>query len=213
MAEGESAWALRKLGAENSATRAALIDAAEALMREEGYSAVTSRRVAARAGLKPQLVHYYFRGMDELYLAVFRRGAEENLQRLTAALAQPRPLRALWEFVRDPRGATFTAEFTALAQRSEPVRAEIARYAEQFRRLQMQALERHLSARGIEPRIQPVVASVLMVSLSSVLASEAALGISLGHEETEALAELCLRQFEESGDAPAAPLPEEAHSA
>lgn len=202
MAEGESAWASRKLGAESSATRGALIDAAETLMREEGYSAVTSRRVAARAGLKPQLVHYYFRGMDELYLAVFRRGADENLERLTAALDQPQPLRALWEFIRDPRGVTFTAEFTALAQRSEAVRAEIARYAEHFRRLQMEALERHLAGRGIEPRIQPVVASVLMVSLSSVLASETALGISLGHEETEALVELCLRQFEQTGAAP-----------
>jgi AcrR family transcriptional regulator len=203
MAEGESAWASRKLGAESSATRGALIDAAEALMREEGYSAVTSRRVAARAGLKPQLVHYYFRGMDELYLAVFRRGADENLERLVAALAQSQPLRALWDFIRDPRGVTFTAEFTALAQRSEAVRAEIARYAEHFRRLQMEALERHLAARGLEPRIQPVVASVLMVSLSSVLASETALGISLGHEETEALVELCLRQFEATGEAPA----------
>lgn len=203
MAEGESAWASRKLGAESSTTRGALIDAAEALMRDEGYSAVTSRRVAAKAGLKPQLVHYYFRSMDELYLAVFRRGAEENLERLTVALDGPHPLRALWAFIRDPRGTTFTAEFTALAQRSEPVRAEIARYAEQFRRLQMEALERHLAARGIEPRIQPVVASVLLASLSSVLASETALGISLGHEETEALVELCLRQFEETGEGPA----------
>lgn len=207
MAEGETAWASRKLGAESSATRAALIDAAQALMRLEGYSAVTSRRVAAQAGLKPQLVHYYFRGMDELYLAVFRRGADENLARLSAALDAPQPLRALWEMIRDPRGTRFMAEFTALAQRSEPVRAEIARYAEQFRRMQMEALSRHLAERGIEPRIQPVVASVLMVSLSSVLASETALGITFGHAETEALVELCLRQFEETGDAPASLLP------
>jgi AcrR family transcriptional regulator len=213
MAEAETASSARKLGAESSATRAALIDAAEALMREEGYSAVTSRRVAAKAGLKPQLVHYYFRGMDELYLAVLRRGAEENLTRLAAALQEPQPLRALWAIIRDPRGTRFTAEFAALAQRSEPVRAEIARYAEQFRRMQMQALERHLAARGIEPRIPPVVASVLMVSLSGVLASETSLGISLGHAETEALVELCLRQFEETGDAPASPLPGRAQTA
>ena len=60
----------RRIGAESSTTRQALLDAAEQVMREEGYAAVTSRRVAQRAGLKPQLVHYYFRTMDELFLAL-----------------------------------------------------------------------------------------------------------------------------------------------
>ena len=46
---------------------------------EEGYAAVTSRRVADAAGLKPQLVHYYFRTMEDLFLEVFRRRAEEGL--------------------------------------------------------------------------------------------------------------------------------------
>ena len=56
---------MRRIGSEDSKTRSALLDAAQALMLEEGYAAVTSRRVAARADLKPQLVHYYFRTMDE----------------------------------------------------------------------------------------------------------------------------------------------------
>ena len=43
MAEVERIWASRKLGAESSSTRAALIEAAYALMHEEGYAAVTSR--------------------------------------------------------------------------------------------------------------------------------------------------------------------------
>ncbi|EUA30299.1 bacterial regulatory s, tetR family protein [Mycobacterium xenopi 4042] len=55
-----------------------LLDAAEQLMLEEGYAAVTSRRVAQKAALKPQLVHYYFRTMDDLFLAAFRRRAEEG---------------------------------------------------------------------------------------------------------------------------------------
>ena len=70
----------RRLGAETSQTRARLLDAAEALMFDEGYAAVTSRRVAARAELKPQLVHYYFRTMDDLFLALYRRRAEQGLQ-------------------------------------------------------------------------------------------------------------------------------------
>ena len=94
----------RRLGAEDSSTRLALLDAARALLLEEGYAAVTSRKVAARAGLKPQLVHYYFRTMDDLFLAAFRRRAEQALAHQQRALRSPQPLWSLWEVSRDPRG-------------------------------------------------------------------------------------------------------------
>ena len=64
-----------------STARQALIQATAQIMLEEGYAAATSRRVAAKAGVKPALVHYYFPSMDELFLAVLRAGAEINLQR------------------------------------------------------------------------------------------------------------------------------------
>ncbi len=35
---------------------------------------------AAKTGLKPALVRYYFRTMDDLFLAVFRRGAQAKLR-------------------------------------------------------------------------------------------------------------------------------------
>jgi AcrR family transcriptional regulator len=41
----------RRIGAKDSKTRAQLLDAAERLLLEEGYAAVTSRRLAASAGL------------------------------------------------------------------------------------------------------------------------------------------------------------------
>ena len=50
-------------------------------MLEEGYAAVTSRRVGREAGISSQLVHYYFRTMDDLFLEVFRRRAEEGFGR------------------------------------------------------------------------------------------------------------------------------------
>ncbi len=40
--------------------------------------------------------------MDDLFLAVFRRGAQANLERQTRALASSQPLRALWEISVDP---------------------------------------------------------------------------------------------------------------
>ena len=73
--------------ARDSTTRDLLVAATSQIMVEEGYAAATSRRVAAKAGVKPALVHYYFPTMDELYLAVFRRGAAVYLERQQKALA------------------------------------------------------------------------------------------------------------------------------
>src|SRR5687768_626397 len=98
----------RRIGAPDAKNRGVLIDAAEQLTLEEGYAAVTSRRVAERAGLKPQLVHYYFRTMEELFLAVFRRRAEQGLVVLATALASPQPLWALWRFSNMPEATRLT---------------------------------------------------------------------------------------------------------
>ena len=92
------ATAPRRVGAENSATRALILDATEQLIREEGYAAVSTRRVAARAGLKPSLVHYYFTTTDDLLLAMSRRGAEESDRMIEEALRSDDPVRGLPPF-------------------------------------------------------------------------------------------------------------------
>src|SRR5260221_3137412 len=120
-------------------------------MLEEGYAAVTSRRVAAKAGLKPQLVHYYFRTMDDLFLALVRRGAEQILERKAKALASPQPLRALWALHNDPLGTTLTMELSSLANHRKAIRAELGALAEEFRRLQSEALSSVLASYGIDP--------------------------------------------------------------
>ena len=58
------------------ATREALIEATAQIMLDEGYAAATSRRVAAQAGVKSALVHYYFPSMDDLFVAVLRDKAD-----------------------------------------------------------------------------------------------------------------------------------------
>ena len=92
----------RRLGAADSQTRARLLDAAERLLLEDGYAAVTSRRVGARAGLKPQLVHYYFQTMDDLFVEVFRRRADESLEHFARSVAADPSLHTLWRLNADP---------------------------------------------------------------------------------------------------------------
>ena len=187
----------RRIGAEDSRTRARLLDAAERLLVEEGYASVTSRRVAARAGLKPQLVHYYFRAMDDLFLEVFRRRADENLARFERAITEDGSLGNLWRLNADPRGAAVTMEFVALANHRKAIRAEIARYAERFRAIQVEAAAAALAHHGIsEDELPPLVVHLLMTGLSQVLALEGALGVTAGHDATLAFVERGIARIE-----------------
>ncbi|WP_349536094.1 TetR/AcrR family transcriptional regulator [Rhodococcus rhodochrous] len=191
----------RRIGSPDAKNRTVLLDAAEQLMLEKGYAAVTSRRVAERAGLKPQLVHYYFRTMDDLFLEMFRRRAEEGLAVQAEVVKSPNPLRALWEFSTDPAAVAVTMEFIAMARHRDALRSEIARYSELFRVGQRDAARAALARSGYDlARIPPVVLSVLMTSISRVLVMEESLGLTAGHAETYELVEWCLSMLEGAAD-------------
>lgn len=187
----------RRIGSEDSATRTALLDAAQALMVEEGYAAVTSRRVAAHAGLKPQLVHYYFRTMDDLFLALVRRGAEANLDRQAKALASDEPLRALWAFSADPAGTTLQTELVALSNHRKAIRQELADYAKRFRDLQREALTSVFEQHGlVRDDLSADAVLVFLTAISRMLSLEEALGLTAGHDEVRALVQGYLDRFE-----------------
>jgi AcrR family transcriptional regulator len=187
----------RRIGAPDAKNRVLLLDAAEQLMVEEGYAAVTSRRLANKAGLKPQLVHYYFRTMEELFLEVFRRRGEEALEVHAQMLQSPQPLWALWRFGTDPAFTRISMEFMALANHRKELRAEIAYYAERLREGERQAVTSALQRYGADVNdVPPVVWTVLMSSLSRFLVLEQAIGMSAGHAETLKLVEDYLRRLE-----------------
>lgn len=201
MPDGEKARSPRKRRyVERPDIRASLLDAAEALVREEGYAAATARRVASKVGLKHQVIFYYFGSQDELLLEVYRRVAAVQRERLVAAMASPNPVSALWEIVSDPDETRFTLEFMALANHNELIRAELARDAEAARALQTAALARHFEARGIAPRLSPQVVALLTTGMARAIVQEATLGIKAGHDEVDALISTSLRQFESRGD-------------
>jgi AcrR family transcriptional regulator len=187
----------RRIGAADSKTRTQLLDAAEQLLLEEGYAAVTSRRVGAKAGLKPQLVHYYFRTMDDLFLEVFRRRADESLAHFERTVAGDNSLRTLWRLNEDPRGAAFMSEFVALANHRKSIRTEIARYAERSRAAQLEALSAALQGAGIaSDQIPPIVALLLMTGLTQVLALERGLGVTAGHDAAGAFVQSVIERLE-----------------
>lgn len=190
----------RRIGAEDSQSRAHLLDVAEQMLLAEGAAAVTSRRLGRRAGVSSQLVHYYFRTMDDLFLEVFRRRAEENLVRIERAITTDASLHSLWKLNADPRGAAFMIEFVALANHRKAIRAEIARYAERFRAGQLQALTAALAAEGLsEEEVPPVVALLIMTGLAQVLGLEETLGVTSGHDDVLAFVERAIAGLEAGG--------------
>jgi AcrR family transcriptional regulator len=187
----------RRIGAPEAKNRMVLLDAAEQLLIEEGYAAVTSRRVAEKAGLKPQLVHYYFRTMDDLFLEVFRRYADQGMEAHRHALASPQPLWALWRFGINPAASRLTMEMAALANHRKALRAEMSRYAERFREDQRQVFVTVLERKGVLPaEVPPVVWSILLTGVSTVVMLGEALGVTAGHAETMELVENFLTVME-----------------
>jgi TetR/AcrR family transcriptional regulator len=189
----------RRIGGRDSRTREKLLDAAEQLMLTEGYAAVTSRRVGQQAEISSQLVHYYFRTMDDLFLEVFRRRADEGFARFQRAIETQPTLRTIWSSLNDGSGSSFNLEFVALANHRKAIRAEIASYAERFRTMQIEAITAILAARGPLPDgITPAVVLVAMAGVSQLVALERALGVSGGHDAALAVVE----QYLNDADAP-----------
>lgn len=183
----------RRLGLEGSQTRARFIDAAEAVLRDEGLPALTARQVAAKAGLKTQLLYYYFRTMDDLILALVRRVNENRLARFEEIMAGPDPLRALWQLNSDPSGAAVASELTSIATHREAIRAEIVRSAEAFRTIQIEAVTRLLAPHTNGKDAAGIV--MIAVALARMIVSESALGLTQGHAEALAIIEQALQRF------------------
>jgi AcrR family transcriptional regulator len=180
----------RRSPVDDSSTRTALLDAAAALMLEEGYAAVTSRRLAQRAGVNNGLVSYYFGTMDALFIELFRRGAERSLTRLKEALQAPQPLWELWELTHDFTGNALTMEFIALANHRKAIKAEIADYSRTFRTLQLEALSGVIKGYGVDPERWPPASLILaMAACARFLHIEDAFDVHIGHAELVAVIE------------------------
>ena len=95
-----------------------------------------------------------------------------------------RTLRAIWRFSTELRGAAFNIEFVALANHRKAIRDEIARYAQQFRQMQLEAIAVILDELGVSPEaFPPVIVLLAMTGVTQVMALEAALGVTDGHDE------------------------------
>jgi AcrR family transcriptional regulator len=182
---------------DESETRTALLDAAEALMVEDGYAAVTTRRVSAKAGVNNGLVYYYFGTMDDLFLQLFKRRSARSIEHLEQALDDAQPLWAFWEQVRDRSSNAIVMEFIALANHRKTIKREIAAQSRRHRRLQLDRLTEVLAGYGVDLERWPAAALILlMAGTARFLLLEESFDVDIGHDETVALIEREIRALE-----------------
>jgi len=178
-------------------SRLRLIDAAAELLGIEGHPAFSARRIADHAKLKPQLVHYYFRSMDELVVAVFHRTAAEYFKFHDEALSSPSPVRAIWNLNSHLPVARLMLEFVALGKRYPLLREEMRASGEAFRKLQVEAIESCYRQRGLGEGLPcPEALAMLLSALARSLVIEESVGVSTSHDALKDYVEGLLLRIE-----------------
>jgi TetR/AcrR family transcriptional regulator len=166
----------------------ALLDAAERLLVEVGYAAITTRRVAEEAGVNHGLVHYYFGSMEHMLLRVLERFTERLTARQRLMYATPDvPFIEKWRQAmsylvgEDVEYEKIWLELQALAWNNPELRERVARVNDEWRRVLTQAFEGPRDDYDIPMPLDALVALVMTFNEGIIL--ERAQGITQGHRE------------------------------
>jgi TetR/AcrR family transcriptional regulator len=177
-------------------TRAAILDAAEALMCEEGYAAVTSRRVGERAGLKSQLVHYHFGSMDDLFIEVYRRNDKRWLVLTLDQLTSSDPIAGVWKLGTAGEGADIIAELTAASSHRKVLKGELVESITRYRILNETMISKYFEDNQVDAGgYSPKVLAFLLAGVGDRLVTEAKIGVTEGHAEIMAFMDTFLQAF------------------
>lgn len=174
----------------------AMLDGAEAILRDEGHAALTSRRIAEQIGVKQRLVYYYFRTMDDLVVEMFRRLSERELARLEEASRAALPLREIWDVCVDTTDARLVSEFMALAARIDGLAKEVIYFIETSRAIQVETVKKAMAQSKRTFGLSAEALTMLATSVALALKREDELGVRSAHAETRALIEGMLEELE-----------------
>jgi AcrR family transcriptional regulator len=166
----------------------AFLDAAERLLVEIGYAAITTRRLAREAGANQGLVHYYFGSMDNLLVRVLERFTERLIVRQRAMYAADLPFIEKWRQAMRYLDEDFASgyqkvwyELQAMAWNTPELRERIAHVTVEWREVLEEAFEQARREHGIE---MPVGAlAVLVAAFNQGVILERLSGIDSGHRE------------------------------
>ena len=167
------------------------LDAAERLLVSSGAAAVTTRRLAAEAGLNHGLVHYYFGSIEEVELQVLERFTARLVERQRAMYAADVPFLEKWRtamrYLDEDLEAGYPkvlAELWSLAWNRPAVRERIAETWTAWRAVLTDAFDAAIDEYGLDRERYPVKAIVtLVLTFNDGLLIERLAGIDEGHRE------------------------------
>jgi TetR/AcrR family transcriptional regulator len=164
----------------------ALLDAAERLLVEVGYAGITTRRLAAEAGVNHGLVHYYYGSLENLLVQVLERFTARMIERQRAMYAAEMPFIEKWRtamryLVADSDYQKVWWELQALAWNRPELREHVAHVDDEWRAVLTEAFADPHQRYGLELPLDALVSLVITFNAGVILQRLA--GITTGHQE------------------------------
>ena len=166
----------------------ALLDAAERLLVDVGHARITTRRLAAEAGVNHGLVHYYFGSLENVLVRVLERFTERLTARQRAMYSDPDvPFIEKWRQAMrylvgsDVAYEKIWLELQALAWNDPGLRERLADVNAEWRAVLTEALAEPHRELGIEMPLDALVS--LVITFNEGIMLERAQGITTGHRE------------------------------
>ena len=170
-----------------SAADEALLDAAERLLVETGYASVTTRRVAAEAGVNHGLVHYYFGSVENLLVRVLERFTERMIERQRAMYADPdtafvEKWRTAMRYLdADREYQKVWWELQALAWNRPELRERVGHVRDEWREVLTEAFAEPRERYGVDIPLDALV--TLVITFNEGIILQRLTGIDEGHAE------------------------------
>ncbi len=173
--------------AARSAAEDALLDAAERLLVDAGYSGITTRRLAEEAGLNHGLVHYYFGSIENLLVRTLERFTKRLIERQRAMYATDIPFIEKWRTAmrylveEDVRYEKVWLELQALGWNQPEMRERLAAVDGEWRGVLMEAFAKPREELDLDIPLEALVS--LVVTFNIGVMAERLSGITTGHAE------------------------------
>jgi TetR/AcrR family transcriptional regulator len=170
-----------------SAAEESLLDAAERVLVDAGYAAITTRRLAEEAGVNHGLVHYYFGSVENLLVRTLERFTERLITRQREMYAADMPFLEKWRTAmrylmsEDVAYEKVWLELQALAWNQPDLREHLARVNAEWRAVLTEAFEQPHRELGVEMQLETLVSLVMTFNLGIIV--ERLGGIETGHSE------------------------------
>ena len=168
-------------------TEEAFLDAAERLLVELGSPSVTTRRVAAEAGLNHGLVHYYFGSVENLLVRVLERFTDRLIARQRAMYADPTvPFAEKWRTAMryleaDREYQKVWYELQALSWNRPELRERVGHVHDEWRGVLLEAFAEPRERYGIPIPLEALV--TLVITFNEGIMLERLSGIESGQRE------------------------------